>query len=189
MAIFRVPARITYTAQGGPGVNVFHISTQPGGQPGDLGEALDALEAFYRGMVEVFAPGTSITIGEGIIRDPLGTPEYVDDDSRTIATGGGGGSAPPLLAVVCGWRTTSATRSGRGRTFIGPVARDTLQQDGTVNGDQLTAIRLAATGLVDDSQSANGWALGVLSVQQGVFRDVTGVTVRDRLSFLTSRRD
>lgn len=189
MAIIRVPVRIDYPIAGGPGVNVLHISTQPGGQPGDLGEALDSIETMYRAMALLWASGTVITIGEGMIEDPLGAPTYLDDDSRTVGGTGTGGSTSALLAVVAGWRTASATRSGRGRTFFGPLAKATVEEDGTVAPTPLGVMRQAVNAFVDDSRSANGWAFGVLSTTQGTFREVTGVSVRDRLAFLSSRRD
>lgn len=189
MAIIRVPVRIDYPVAGGPGFNILHISTQPGGQPGDLGEALDAIQQMYATMAGLYTGGTTITLGEGMINDPLGSPTYVDDDPRTITGTGGAGSAPSLLAVVAGWRTASATRAGRGRTFFGPIDQSALENDGTVSPGTLPVIRGAVNAFLDDSRSANGWAFGVLSVTQGTFREATGVSVRDRFAFLSSRRD
>lgn len=189
MAIVRVPVRIEYPMPGGPGFNVWHLSTQPGGQAGDLGEALDALEAFYTKVRALIMPGTNIIIGEGMINDPLGDPTYVNDDSRTVTGGGTIAGVPAMVALVVGWRTASATRSGRGRTFLGPISQAALQTDGTPSTLRLGEVRSAAEELVADSQSANGWAIGVLSAKQGVWRETTGVSVRDRWAVLTSRRD
>jgi hypothetical protein len=173
-------------------MNVLHVRT--GGVGGaaeadNLGEALTAITAFYTALKNTYAYGTRITIGEGMVKDPLGSPEYVDDDARILTADGVAGSAPVLLALVASWRTTSATRSGHGRTFLGPLAPDFLQTDGTPNNNFVNTFRNAANNLVADSQSANGWAFGVLSTKQGIFRDVTGVTIRDRFSYLSSRRD
>lgn len=191
MAIVRVPVRMEDSSTpGGPWMNVLHVSTQVGGQPGDLGEALDALEAFYEGVRGFMPNTTTITLGEGMISDPGGSPTYVPDDSRTLV---GGGAAdqhlPALLAIVVGWRTASATRSGRGRTFVGPLVVSAKDSDGTPTAAVVTAITNAAAALVSDSQSANGWAFGVLSTKTGTFRDVSGSSVRDRFAFLSSRRD
>jgi len=191
MAIYRIPVRLEGTATpGGPWLNILHVSTQPAGQPGDLGEALDAIQGFYEGVRGFIANTTTITIGEGMIRDPLGSPEYVDDDRRVLVGGGAAGqNLSALLAVVVGWRTASATRSGRGRTFVGPLVLSANEGNGTPSPQVLTAINNAASALVNDSQAANGWAFGVLSTRQGTFRDVAGHSVRDRFAFLSSRRD
>lgn len=188
MAIIRVPVRLEYPQDGGPGYNIWHVSVPSGGVEGNLGEALDALEAFYDAVKE-FMPGPGkIVLGEGMINDPGGSPTYVDDDSRTITLPIGTDPQPSLLAIVCGWRTASATRSGRGRTFVGPWGTNALEGDGTPNAAVLTALRGAATTLLADSQSLNGWEIGVLSTKQGTFRAATGVTVRDRFAVLRSRR-
>lgn len=191
MAIYRIPVRIEgTTTPGGPWMNILHVSTQPGGQPGDLGEALDALEAFYTALRNYFSTAVQVIIGEGMIEDPGGSPQYVDDDRRVVV----GAAASPanlsaLLAVVVSWRTASATRSGRGRTFLGPFVTLANENNGTPAPDLLSRINVAAQALVEDSQSANGWAFGVLSTTQGTFRPVTGHSVRDRFAVLRSRRD
>lgn len=189
MAIVRVPVRIEYVMAGGPGFNIWHVSTAGIVPNTNLSEALDALEAFYTGIKQLYSAGAKIIIGEGMISDPGGDPTYIDDDSRTVLSSGASSSAPAMVALVAGWRTASATRSGRGRTFLGPVSGGALQTDGTPEPNILATVRGRCSDLVADSQSANGWAIGVLSTKQGVFRETTGVTVRDRWAVLTSRRD
>ena len=190
MSIVRVPVRMDFTQPGGPGYNVWHIRTADDNpETWELSGALDALEDFYQANAGLYHAGTTITIGEGMVRDPLGSPTYVDDDVRTLT--GGNGSAPgsTMLAVVVSWRTTSATRSGRGRTFLGPITSAVVSGDGTPSNLFITQARAAATALVAASTAANGWAIGVLSTKQGIFRDAVGSSVRDRYSFLSSRRD
>lgn len=192
MSIFRVPVTITTPGiPGGPYMNVWNCRTVTGppGDSGDLANALDALEDFYRGVKDYFPNLTEVRFGEGMIRDPLGSPEYQDDDPRVLLTGGvAGGSATALLAIVVGWRTTSASRSGRGRTFVGPFSVSATAADGTPNDQVVNGVRLAAEGLVSASTGPGGWSFGVLSTQQGILRDFTGSSVRDRWSFLSSRR-
>lgn len=189
MPIYRVPARIEYVGSGGPGFNIWHVRTDDSAGA-ELDSALNALEEFYSDISSLFAASSRVVIGEGMIKDPLGAPEFAPDDSRTITGGGPFTVGPAPLAIVCGWRTVSATRSGRGRTFLGPfsvAAQD--QADGTPGGASLESIRTAATGLVNSSTGLNGWAVGVLSTKTGVMRDITGFSVRDRWAVLRSRRD
>lgn len=193
MTIFRVPVTITTPGiPGGPYMNVWHCRTiGPGNEDNvQLGEALDALQDFYVGVRDYYPNLTEVRMGEGMIKDPLGTPEYQADDPRSIITGGvAGGSATALLAIVVSWRTSSASRSGRGRTFVGPFSTSATSGDGTPNDIVVNGVRSAAEQLVDDSTGSGGWAWGVLSTKQGLLRDFTGSTVRDRWSFLSSRRD
>lgn len=191
MAIVRVPVTIEHPFAGGPAMNVWHarlVDNNP--ETWQLGDALDALYDFYNAVRLLYPNTTVIRFGEGMIRDPLGSPEYVDDDSRSIVVSGGQtGTVATKLAIVASWRTTSASRSGRGRTFVGPLQTATAQGDGTPRAQDVTTVRQAGEALVSASQGANGWAFGVLSVRQGLLRDFTGVSVRDRFAFLSSRRD
>lgn len=189
MATYRVPARIEYAAAGGPGYNVWHVRTTSD-DPGQLSDALGALDDFYTSFQSSYANSTLITLGEGMIKDPLGTPTYVDDDPRTVGGTGGTSIGPTLLSVCVSWRTAVATRSGRGRTFLGPfIAGVNDATDGTPSAGGLEAYRDAAAALIAASGGVDGWAIGVLSVKDGVIRDITGATIRDKWSFLSSRRD
>lgn len=189
MPIYRVPVRIDYRANGGPGYNVFHVRTVSSARD-ELLSALDAIEAMYNSMKGLYVDTTILTVGEGMIKDPLGAPEYVNDSPRTVLGSGGASTMPTLLAVCASWRTSSATRSGRGRTFFGPFNNNTQDgNDGTPGAVTITTVRDAALDLVQASQGLNDWGIGVLSLKTGILRDITGVTVQDRWSYLSSRRD
>lgn len=192
VAIFRVPVRIDYPGTGGPGFNVFAVRTiGPSGDDADqLEDAMDALTTFYTALAGRYQTGTIITLGEGIIKDPLGSPEYQNASVRTVNGTGQAGMGPALLAVVVSWRTTSATRSGRGRTFIGPLQTGQVETaNGLPSASLINGIRNAADDLVDASTGPSGWSLGVLSTKQGLLRDWTSASVQQRWSFLSSRRD
>lgn len=191
MATFRVPVKIEAARTGAPYMNVWHVRTVSGtsGELGDLANAVEAIADVYLAIKDYMADGMKITLGEGMIKDPLGNPEYVPDNSIVINTAVGDGStAPPLLAIVASWRTSSATRSGRGRTFFGPFLPNRLEPDGTPANEVVTAVRESCSDLVSASTGLGGWSVGVLSTKQGLLRDVTGVSVKDRWSYLSSRR-
>jgi hypothetical protein len=191
MAIWRVPAQIEYVGPGAPGLNVWNVRTvgPEGDEVDQLTEAVAQINAFYFAIKEVYPSSCSITTGSGIIKDPLGAPTYGPDLASTIVGSGGAELAPQLLAVVVSWRTSSASRSGRGRTFVGPLAKAAQDVDGTPSAAALATIRNGAQALVGASTATSGWAVGVLSTKQGVLRDVTGFAVRDQFAFLSSRRD
>ena len=189
MPIYRVPVKIEYPHGGGPGYNVFHVRTVTSLRNELIG-ALNAIEQFYIDTRSLYPSGVKHTIGEGMIKDPLGAPEYVNDDPRVRLGEGSPTVAPALLALTVSWKTSSATRSGRGRTFLGPVCEDAMQgSDGTPLNTIMTTVRNAADKLVQDSTEMQDWSIGVLSVKQGLLRDITGYTVKDKWSYLSSRRD
>lgn len=191
MATFKVPIRIEGPMLPDPGYNIFHIRNQVGEEENDaIDQFLTDLEAFYTAMERMFPSSLDFTFGEGIIRDPYGSPTYMADRPRTVDLGAASAPAAAFQALTVSWRTTSATRSGRGRTFLGPIGRDLTDADGTPDSITVNEARAAATALVNKSTSPlRGWSLGVFSVKQGVLRDVTGSTVSDRWSYLSSRRD
>lgn len=189
MPTIRVPVRIDYVGVGAPGYNVWHVRTATGAG-GELEGALDALETFYTGIASVYPSTASVRIGESMINDPLGSPSYEPDDLRVVAGGGNAFLTPQMLAIVISWRTTSATRSGRGRTFIGPLTVASEDSgDGTPTAAVITPIRNFATALVAASNLAAGWSFGVLSKKDAVIRDFTAAKVNDRWSYLSTRRD
>ena len=191
MTIIRVPAKITHNYAGGEAMNVWHCRTADDDPATwQLDGALDALQTFYTAVGSLYPTGTTIRIGEGMVGDPLGAPFYVDDDPRTIAPAPSSALVDAtFLAIVVGWRTTSATRSGRGRTFLGPLSGTHSQGNGTPLDTTLTTVRNAATALITASTGQAGWSWGVLSTTTGIFRDVTGSSVKDRFAYLSSRRD
>lgn len=187
MTIFKIPVKLAYTQGGSPGVNVWHARIV--NEETDLENALDALAAFYNAVKVNMRNSTQITIGSGMIRDPYGNPTYVDDDVTVLTGGGSSASLSPLLAYCINWKTASASRSGRGRTFIGPLTIDNNEVDGTPAAAPLNAVRTAATNLVATSQGIGGWSFGVYSQKQGILRDFTGSSVADKFAYLSSRRD
>ena len=191
MPIIRVPVTITNSYLPDPAMNVWHVRTVSSPADGDdLTQALNSIEQFYEDIIQVYPNGTAIRLGEGMIQDPLGEPTYVSDDGREVTKGGSLDHPLPLYAaLVISWRTSSASRSGRGRTFIGPLRTESLQTDATPANEVVSLLKSAAKGHVARSGGVNGWATGVLSVKQGLLRDHLDADVKDRFAYLSSRRD
>jgi hypothetical protein len=177
---------ITHPGLGGVAYNVFHMRVT---DFADFGDAMGALVDFYESLDGFYITGTDILVGDGVIADPYGTPTYAAWNPVLVEGAGTGDVAPQLLAAVVSWRTTSATRSGRGRTFIGPVTAAVWGADGTIDNTYLASLTNAAAALVSASTGANGWAFGVYSHKDSVLRDFIGSGVKDRASYLSSRRD
>lgn len=192
MSTIKVPVTIVYGGGSSPAMNIFHGRTDANAGAvtldGEVQEMIDALQDFYEGIKTAYGAGTTITIGEGTIVDPYGSPTYANITPRIVQGTRPGGVEPALLAVTVTWRTTAATKSGRGRTFLGPFGVDVAQSDGTVNDTELEKMRTAAMDLVAASSGVNLWALGVYSTKDGVLRDFTTSNVRDVFSTMRSRR-
>ena len=203
MPVFRVPATHTWGGAGSPGVNVWSVRTTEASVVVDeLDAACSALQDFYQNISTVLAPTVQVAIGQDIVeRDSL------EDQSRPVlnaAATGTGSPAPYVLQVCIGWRTSLRARRGMGRTFVGPLQSGAIEGNGSVDTPDLTTIQTAAQALLNASDSATGWAVGVWGLQspgvydaQGrlvpgqphVHRDFTAFKVRDQFAVLRSRRD
>jgi hypothetical protein len=211
MAILRIPVNITWSGSGSPGVNVFHGRVNDPINLTDAQGLVDAIRAFYVSLSSMTGMGSGGLHGGSAIAT-LG--DVVDVESREMANvtmspvtlAGGAGMAPAPVMAVVGWRTSSATRRGRGRTFIGPLNPGAVSTDGTLADSAVTGLRTAAQALVDASEGLTSAALGIYGLQSPapdnidpgseayrdlprVLRDITGVRVRDSCAVLRSRRD
>lgn len=188
MPIYRVVNKLTYNGPGSPGVNVMHVRTVSG--PGsELDAAMAAMHQFYASNELQLASGLDVTIGESIIEDPLGARTVVPFTPTTVEGYLTSAVAPQLLAICCSWKTSSATRRGRGRTFLGPVAAGAIDPDGSISDSARTSALEAAQDFVSASTAASGWSFGILSSVDSLLRDVINVTISDQFAYLSSRRD
>jgi hypothetical protein len=203
MAIFRVPINITFPGAGSPGVNVWHIKTNDANLSTELTQA-NALIGYMRTLydaIKIYYPATTV-LSLGTVTEELTSREITP--TMASVTGTGTGSAPQLLALVVTWRTNVASRRGRGRTFLGPLATAAMQSDGTPSATLLTAAGDAAQALITSSQAYLNGQIGVYGYEDPktpgklnprdptdpkIFREFTGRSIRDLFGSLRSRRD
>lgn len=191
MATYRHPVTINYVGAGGPALNVWHLRTTGDDVPsgGELAALSAVIEDFYTAVAGIYRlsttisySGVSTTIGEEPAYDASAPAWTVQGDGSNDATS-------PLLQICVGWLTTNASRSGRGRTFLGPLALEAVSADGTPSTSAIGVVRSAATALVTASGGFADGAVGVYSPTDGLIRDVVGSATRDVFAYLSSRRD
>ena len=203
MPVFRVPANITWGGNGSPGVNVWSIRTDEAFVTVDeLDKALTALQAFYTAVAGFLASGTVVSVGQDTINRETGEDE--SRPAKTQASTASTGKAPPMGQGCISWRTPLRARRAMGRTFVGPLSSGAIDTDGTLSTTFVSAMTNAAQGLINASNGANGWAVGVwglenpgqydtlgrlLPGQPHVHRDITSFKIRDQFAVLRSRRD
>jgi len=191
MPVYRIPVEFTYPNSGGPGVNVWHARTD-GVLTTDVQSAVDAIHSFYDSLKAYFATGWAATLG--VVTD-VATQEGQSPSWATVTSTAATGTVPPALAICVTWKSTSVSRRGTGRTFLGTLNNVTLQTDGTITDSVRTAITTAANTLITASKVDNGWALGVWGQQNPgvpaakVLRDFNSVLVKDKFAVMRSRRD
>lgn len=192
MALLSVPVRLTWAGSGSPGVNVWDVRTT-GGDPGpsdDLQAMTDALRVFYTDLMagDIFPGGYTASYG-GTATSVGESPEFFTSDTWSITESGPSDVAPPIAQMILTLRTSSATRRGRGRKFIGPVRPTIVQADGTPTTAALGILQTAGNTLLAESEEFADGAIGVYSDVDGLFRDLVSVQARDYFASLRSRRD
>lgn len=190
MPLHRLPVSITYGGPGSPGANVWAIRTDDLDPADDapLNAASTAIKDFYTAIALHYHSSVRLTFTGEL--QPLAVPgPRKVITSWTVAGTDNVGQAPHLLAVVASARTSLASRSGSGRTFLGPLKSGAMQTDGTPMDNLLTDIRNALGTLAGKSLTDNQWAIGVWSPKLNLFHDVLGYTVKDKWGYLSSRRD
>lgn len=198
MAVYRIPVELVNTAFPSTMANVWHARTDTSDVFWDPvteeNTVMGELRTFYTNIAQVLAAGTTVRFPSAIAN--VETQEEVQLDAIPDVTTTSTTYAPKGLSIVISWRTSSRSRRGRGRTFVGPLA-DLMLEPGT-GAPAFTykqAIQDAADALVAASSGVNGWAFGVWGQQDAgvaepkVLRDFTQGVVANEFSLLRSRRD
>lgn len=191
MPTFRTTVEIASPFLGGTGVNTWHMRTAGGGLPdsGILTTLLGRLQTFYGDLIGYMAGGTVVTASGEFVEVGTDDPTFIDIEGWSDTQGSLLDPLPPATALCVTWRTNSATRSGRGRSFFSPLATTTLQDNGTPDETFRGALIDACANLVNAQSGPSDGAIGVYSQTQGLIRDITGYGVPNEFAVLRSRRD
>jgi hypothetical protein len=181
------------TAVVGAAVSVLHYSASDNASP-----PVAAIKSAFGLFPTLFPQGTTITVPN--------TGDKIDDTTGALTgvwTGTGGGTVTGSNGIACaagvgaciGWTTggivngTKGPRKLRGRTFLVPLSSACYDTDGTLGTVAQGQLQQIADGIKNAGPLAvwhrpltpgasNGNSYGVLSAR-----------VRDKVAFLSSRRD
>lgn len=191
MPIYRGTVVVSHPSLGGKGTNSWHIRTLSTGGPGDtsLQALTDMLGTFYNTAIGNFAGGASASFDGQWIR--------VDDGSSDIRTATGWTKTnatsqaplPPADCIVVAWHTTSAAKSARGRTFLGPYGTNTLENDGAPKSVVVADLSAAASAFIAGFAGGADGAFVVWSKKENIARDIVAGAVKRKYAVLRSRRD
>lgn len=189
MPTYRTSVRWDYSVGGGPGYSTFHYRTGVGAdQQADLDNARDTLNGAF-GLLLPLLPPTSSVSSDGFWIDIDTSEAYTTDTWSNEGSSSNVGYLPPATAICLNWLTSSRTRSGRGRTFIGPLSMSTAEGNGTPTSDAIDRVLLFGQRIVDHDPVGLDGSFGVYSPSQNIIRDLVGVQARDQFAVLRSRRD
>jgi len=192
--IVRIPVEITGPALPDPGMNIWHarIGDVDPTFPDDVDVVSEWLHTFYGEIAGVYPSGTTISQSGEYVEVGTSTPQTIAEGAGwSVAATGGADPMPAANALMVSWRTSLATRRGRGRTFLGPLVRTLAEPNGTPEEGNRSLVQAKVNALVATSAAATpgGKALGVWSPADAVLRDFISGNVPNRFGVLRSRRD
>jgi hypothetical protein len=184
-----VPAyRVTMVCQGWNGncINVLHVGgATPGGSIS--GTSTAAIRVFYDAIKGSLATGTAVSLMQ-VINLSTDPPTYSAIPAFAGIASTGANKSPAEIACCITWRTPFASRSGRGRTFIGPLAAAVVDaSSGLLSSSHLSTISTAAVNMLAALVAA-GSPLQVYSRVREAVLEVTSVNVNTTPDVLRSRR-
>lgn len=191
MAVFRASVSITSPDLGGVGANVWHLRTSDvGTTEGNVGVLMSALEAFYTDIAPLFPEDVTVR-WDGSVQQILSAEPVLLEGGDDWSVPGGTTSQglPPANCLCMTWRTQLSTRSGRGRSFLGPIAEQHVGVDGRPTSTARDLLSGAASDFIDLFDSAGAGAFAVYSPTDEIARDITGYKVPTEFAVLRSRRD
>lgn len=191
MSIYRYVVSLDFAAGSQHGTNTWHFRTDGVSvdREANLNALISIVSTFYS-HVTAFVPTSYVITGPAEATEVgVADPEAVGGLTGFTRTGTGGTSygGAPAMAVVT-WRSSKASRRGRGRTFLGPMGPGMVQSDGTLDPAVRTSLLSAASELCSSSLADGNGAIGVYSQLDNLLRDVVSGTVTDQVAVLRSRR-
>ena len=184
--------RLVVTWQGpqvvGAAVNVIHFAGDAGAVP------VAAVKSAYANIASSLPTGVTLTIPN--------TGDIIDDTTGTLTgvwTGSGGGTvtgtspaqAAAGVGACVGWQTGGIVngRRLRGRTFLVPFSNVVYDSDGTLSSGCLTVVNSFAAGMLAAGPLAVWHRPTSVGGSDGTSYGVTSYRVRDKVAYLSSRRD
>lgn len=190
MALYRAVVRLGFAIGSGAGTNTWHLRTLAEDPDGtDVAGLMDLVKTFYDAAGDQ-VPSAYTWTWDGTVQQIATQEPHVVATSTpwtVLGNAAGGYTGAPSMSVVT-WRTELATRSGRGRTFIGPLAALAVETNGTLSPTGLAQLRNGATNLINSSVGFANGALVVWSETDQLARDFVAFSVTDQVAVLRSRR-
>lgn len=194
--------------QGGPGCNVLHFSGGSLGgvfSPAEAQILIDEVRDVYTAMNGAFLAGMTIRVPDSIEVIDAASGELINVVQGTDGGHAWQGGAPNALAgpftmalVAFGTDTFLRGRRLQGRSFLGPLPKQSVTDAGQLNSETQGWMNSAYDAVLN-------WAGPRLAVYhrptpattgpnakpatEGAYGDVNTITVRSKLAVLRSRRD
>lgn len=177
----------------GRSVSVLHYTASEGGSP-----PVAAIQAAFQARSSLFPAGTTITVPASgdTINDTTGAlVGGWSVASTNTATMDGAAAAAAGVGACITW-TTGGIVSGkkgprrlRGRTFLVPLSTTTYEANGTLTSGALSGLQALAAALMASGPLGIWHRPTSIGAADGNSYGVQSSRVRDKVAFLSSRRD
>jgi hypothetical protein len=168
-----------------PDYNIHYVTTATQTET-VLTPVVTQFKNFYDAIKAYYPNGTIITVGASVLDMEVTPPVFLPVPPQTVNGTDSSGFCPPQCAVVVSWRTLTASRGGRGRSYIGPVGRAAETTNGTPMPAFVTALQTAANALITGLTSVSASKVIYNETTKSQI-GVTGAIVRGG-TFHTQRR-
>jgi hypothetical protein len=172
----------------GLAVNVLHFA-------GDVGApSSSGVRTAYQNLTSILSTGVTITVpdtGEKI-EDTTGVLDSVwSSTTPAPVVGAAGGVVAGGVGACITWKTGGIIdgRRLRGRTFIVPLSSTAYEANGTLTTAALTALNAFGTAMLASGPLAVWHRPTSEAAADGNSYGVVSFSVRDKVAFLSSRRD
>ncbi len=185
MAIDAMEIRCSGTGPVGtpPYINVFHVTGA--GTTYSLPNLVTSFLQFYTAMKTYYPNTVAWTACSSVLDLSVVPPTIVAATPSSVTGASAGSCGAAQLSQVVTWRTASAGRSYRGRTYFGPFLYSACA-DGIWGSGQTTALQTAAAALISSIAANGSLKLCVLSRRHNTVTPITSSFVRN--SVYTQRR-
>lgn len=176
---------------GAPGYNTLAFFGDPYSNS-TAQDNVDDVYAFWNGVVTAMPAGAHFAIDPDVkvVNEATGALIRLETTTPSAQTGVGVSGSYSAGVGCCATIVTPAvhlTKQLKGRIFMTPLAGAAYDSTGTIDGTYLTALRGLATTL---GAVANFGVWGrPVAGSGGEWSGATGVSIRDHVAWLSSRRD
>jgi hypothetical protein len=191
MAIYRMKVGLTYGTGSTRGVNTWHFRTAGSViDQAQIDQCVNAVSQFYLAVAGLWGSDNRAIFDGALTEVGTATPAagVAGTAFNRQGTASGVTPGPAGVGACITWRSSLATRSGRGRTFIVPLYTNAYESNGTLSAGALTTLQGAANSLVSSSKAFGNGALGVYGGTPAQLRDFVSATVTDKVAWLSTRR-
>lgn len=160
--LFQFTCQMTGGVGTGPFMNVWYCASGGTGDIAQVNSIGSAFGVFYGAIKALYGAGLNLSIPIKVVNYSSDPPVLVPATVNTIASTGPN-NAPAQLSAVLSLTSVVASRAGRGRKYLGPLASTIPSSStGDLNSTNQTLIQTSANTLKSSIEAVTGgWNLAI----------------------------